>query len=113
MSDLLDAKTNAKHEAALFLIKKFLKEKPSSYSREVAIAKKIIKNAPEVLEIDLEFKLNSLAWFLTRPGIERINKHNFQNKKVDNNTNTEYLPPQRESVKLTTQKQTSLEEFLN
>lgn len=113
MSDLLDVKTNAKHEAALFLIKKFLKQKPSSYAREMAIAKKILDKAPEVLEIELTFKLNSLAWFLTRGGIECINKHNFKNRKVDNSIKPVYIPPEKESLDLSPRKKTNLEEFLN
>ena len=113
MSDLLDVKINAKHEAALFLIKKFLKQKPTSYSREVAVAKKILDKAPEVLEIELNFKLNSLAWFLTRPGIECINKHNFKNRKVDNTAKPAYIPPKKESLDLAPRKKTNLEEFLN
>ena len=113
MSDILDVKINAKHQIALFLIKKFLKQPPSNYAREMAIAKKIIKNAPEVLEIELNFKLNSLAWFLTRPGIECINKHNFKNRKVDNTAKPAYIPPKKESLDLAPRKKTNLEEFLN
>lgn len=72
-----DKKINAKHEAAKFLIKKFLKEKPKSWGREIKIAQRVITVHPEILDVELPFKLNSLAWLLTPDGKTAVNKHLF------------------------------------
>ena len=76
----LTKKVNSKHEAAKFLIKKFLKEKPKSWGREIKIAQRVITVHPEILDVNLSFKLNSLAWLLTPDGKTAVNKHLFSVK---------------------------------
>lgn len=77
-----------------FLIRKFLKSKPENIRdllREKSIAKRLITKAPEILDMDLSFKLNSLAWFMTDSGKAAINKFNYH-KKLQ-----EFVKPQKQT----------------
>ena len=78
-SEVLDfeKKINAKHEAAKFLINKLLKTKPKSWGNEIKIAQKVLTVHPEILDVNLPFKLNTLAWLLTPEGKVAVNKHLF------------------------------------
>lgn len=71
----LSKKVNGKHEAAKFLISKFLKEKPKHWGKEIQAANKVLAVHPEILSLELPFKLNSLLWFLTPDGKVAVNKH--------------------------------------
>lgn len=61
-------------EQIKFLVPKFLKEqdlKKIAWPREMAIWKKLLKKAPFSYweKIELKFKLNSAAWFLSADGV--------------------------------------------
>jgi hypothetical protein len=76
----LTKKVNTKHEAAKFVINKFLKEKPKNWAREIKIAQTVITKFPEILNLEIPFKLNSLAWLLTDDGKRCVNKFLYQEK---------------------------------
>lgn len=71
----LNKTVNAKHEAAKFLIFKFLKKTPKNWGKEIKAAQKVITVHPEILSLELPFKLNSLLWFLTPEGKIAVNKY--------------------------------------
>ena len=58
------------------LIGKFLKSETKEFGREIAVAKKLLNKWQfSVFEqLDLSFKLNSLAWFMTPNGITELRK---------------------------------------
>ena len=58
------------------LMGKFLKPEVKEYGREIGIAKRLLKKWPYSLfeSLDLTFKLNSLAWFMTPNGITELRK---------------------------------------
>ena len=72
LKKVLKLKVNTRR--ARFLIKKFLKERPESYrifANESSIANRLLKLYPEInfwISLKLDFKLNSLAYFLTYNG---------------------------------------------
>ena len=62
-------------------VERYLKDpkslKAPGWRREVAIAKKLFakfKDDNFFASLKLDFKLNSLAWFLTKDGLEFLNK---------------------------------------
>lgn len=69
--------SNQFHEQAKFLVVKFLKNpKGANWGNEIKISNFLIKKYGfEVFNaLDLDFKLNSLAFFRTENGIETIKK---------------------------------------
>lgn len=66
----MDAK-NSEHSRCKFLVSKFLIKDQLNWAREIKIAKKLLKSYPDFniwSNMKLEFKLNSLAFFLTDEG---------------------------------------------
>ena len=64
-----------------FLIDKFLRYiegfTKGKWSKEIKIAKKLFNSYPDARfwnQLELEFKLNSLAWFLTKDGLKFLYK---------------------------------------
>ena len=86
-----------------FLIDKFLRNiegfTKGKWSKEIKIAKKLFNSYPDACfwnQLELEFKLNSLAWFLSKEGKytlairgkmmkyspPKIKKYNIQKRKI-------------------------------
>lgn len=74
----------AKSKNPKFLVVKFLDYKKLSkpdWAREVKIAKTLLEKNPRIYtKIKLDFKLNSLAWFLSLEGKEFVNKYESELK---------------------------------
>jgi hypothetical protein len=59
------------HKFCLFLIKKFISSPKINWGKEIKIAKNILKRYDDKRfwsEISIDFKICSLAWFLTNEG---------------------------------------------
>lgn len=104
-------KVNGKHEAAKFLIKKFLKDKPKSYAAEIKMANKVLAVHPEVCDIELGFKLNSLAWFLTVDGKKAVNAYLFS-KQQDAPKNEPKLSDTKFGEDVIIEKKKTMKDFL-
>ena len=103
---------NIKHEAAKFLIKKFLKEKPKSYAAEIKMANKVLAVHPEVCNIELGFKLNSLAWLLTDDGKKAVNSYLFSKKLEEKQPETQ-LSKEKFGEDKIIPKQKTMKDFLS
>ena len=116
-NDHLDFQSNPLNLSAKYLIQKHLKETPKGkdYGREIGIAYRILKKAPEVIDMEIGFKLNSLAWFMTRSGIEAINRYNFRNNKqfTSSEIKSHSKPKETTIIKMESGQKQTLLDFLN
>lgn len=77
-----DIKTD--HQKCKFLVSKFVEKDNANWPREIKIAKKLIKIYPDIqlwFDLKLEFKLNSLAFFLTDDGKKEMTALRFNKAK--------------------------------
>lgn len=72
------------HNRCKFLVSKFVNKDGLNWAREIKIAKKLLKIYPSFDDwtaLKLEFKLNSLAFFLTEEGKKEISVLKFNKSK--------------------------------
>lgn len=77
-------KTNTEHQRCKFLVSKFVSKEGMNWPREIRIAKKLLKEYPDFetwTQLKFDFKLNSLAFFLTEEGKEKIQILKFNKSK--------------------------------
>ncbi len=73
-----------KHNLCRFIIKSFCKTE-MNWPREIKICKKLIEEYPNQdfwEKLELGFKLNTTAWFLTDVGQELLNKNKYKKDLV-------------------------------
>lgn len=109
------------HNRCKFLVTKFVNKEGLNWAREIKIAKKLLKIYPSIEDwtaLKLDFKLNSLAFFLTEEGKKHISILKF-NKSKENvldlfKTKKEVLNKEKvgEDVTKNTTKGNSLLDFL-
>jgi len=78
---------NLFYEKTKYLIDKFCKTAPprEQWSRELQATKKLLQMYPDILfweHLKLDFKLNSLLWFLTEDGREFLKKESRKKEVV-------------------------------